>query len=112
MFDYRNSDQERYGQQIYHHYRKQGNHRWGYFTFVHQDAGGQYAIIFRHSFGKKQADSVPAERDRDETVIRAGTAPELIEATFPDFGIQCSEASDFFKSLIQRKAADVTQTDI
>ncbi|MGK9952957.1 antirestriction protein ArdAB regulator ArdR, partial [Salmonella enterica subsp. enterica] len=28
MFDYRNSDQERYGQQIYHHYRKQGNHRW------------------------------------------------------------------------------------
>ncbi|UYA92972.1 hypothetical protein KKU17_p00445 (plasmid) [Raoultella planticola] len=23
MFDYRNSDQERYGQQIYHHYRKQ-----------------------------------------------------------------------------------------
>jgi hypothetical protein len=25
MFDYRNSDQERYGQQIYHHYRKQGN---------------------------------------------------------------------------------------
>lgn len=52
MFDYRNSDQERYGQQIYHHYRKQGNHRWD--TSVHQDSGGQYAIIFRHSFSKNR----------------------------------------------------------
>lgn len=111
MFDYRNSDQERYGQQIYHHYRKQGNHRWD--TSVHQDSGGQYAIIFRHSFSKKQADGVKRTMIRDETVIRAGTAQELTEATFPDFeDSDILKASDFFKSLIQRKAADVTQTDI
>lgn len=50
---------------------------------------------------------------RDETVIRAGTAQELTEVTFPDFrDSDILKASDFFKSLIQRKAADVTQTDI
>ncbi|MDI4596848.1 antirestriction protein ArdR, partial [Klebsiella pneumoniae] len=48
-----------------------------------------------------------------ETVIRAGTAQELTEATFPAFqDSDILKASDFFKSLIQRKAADVTQKDI
>ncbi|EOY9851149.1 antirestriction protein ArdR [Escherichia coli] len=98
MFDYRNSDLERYGQQIYHHYRKQGSHRWD--TTVHQDDSGQYAVIFRHSFSKKQADGVKRTMIRDETVIRAGSAQALTEATFPPF--QDSEIlknSDFFRSL-------------
>ncbi|ECZ8536303.1 antirestriction protein ArdR [Salmonella enterica] len=98
MFDYRNSDQERYGQQIYHHFRKQGNHRWD--TTVHQDNDGKYAVIFRHSFSKKQADGVKRTMIRDETVIRAGSAQELTEATFPAFqDSDILKASDFFESL-------------
>jgi hypothetical protein len=43
MFDYRNSGSERYGQQIYHHYRKQGNHRWD--TSVHQIAAANTRLF-------------------------------------------------------------------
>lgn len=101
MFDYRNSDQERYGQQIYHHYRKQGNHRWD--TTVHHDDSGQYAVIFRHSFSKKQADGVKRTLIRDETVIRAGSAQELAEASFPPFqDSDILKESDFFKMLKNR----------
>ncbi|ECC1675627.1 antirestriction protein ArdR [Salmonella enterica] len=102
MFDYRNSDQERYGQQIYHHYRKQGNHRWD--TVVHKDSGGQYAVIFRHSFSKKQADGIKRTIIRDETVVRANTALELTKATFPAYqDSDILKASDFFKSLCRSK---------
>lgn len=98
MFDYRNSDQDRYGQQIYHHFRKQGNHRWD--TTVHHDNSGQYAVIFRHSFSKKQADGVKRTMIRDETVIRAASAKELTQANFPAFkDSDILKASDFFKSL-------------
>jgi len=99
MFDYRKSDLERYGQQIYHHYRKQGNHRWD--TTVHQDGNGQYAVIFRHSFSKKQADGVKRTMIRDETVIRASSAQELTVATFPTFqDTEILKGSDFFRTLV------------
>ncbi|ELX6746829.1 antirestriction protein ArdR [Salmonella enterica] len=98
MFDYRNSDQERYGQQIYHHFRKQGNHRWD--TAVHQDNDGKFTVIFRHSFSKKQADGVKRTMIRDETIIQAGSAQELTEAMFPAYqDSDILKASDFFTSL-------------
>ena len=98
MFDYRNSDQERYGQQIYHHFRKQGNHRWD--TAVHQDNDGKFTVIFRHSFSKKQADGVKRTMIRDETIIQAGSAQELTEATFPAYqDSDILKASGFFSSL-------------
>lgn len=99
MFDYRNSDLERYGQQIYHHFRKQGNHRWD--TTVHQDGGGLYTVIFRHSFSKKQADGVKRTMIRDETIIRADSAQELAVAAFPPFqDAEILKASEFFRGLV------------
>lgn len=98
MFDFRNSDLERYGQQIYHHYRKQGNHRWD--TAVHLDGDGQYTVIFRHSFSKKMADGVKRTMIRDETVVRSGSAQELKDAALPAFqDSDILKASDFFASL-------------
>ncbi|SYX54258.1 Uncharacterised protein (plasmid) [Citrobacter freundii] len=111
MFDYRNSDQERYGQQIYHPIVNRVIIA-GILLFI-RIAAANTRLFSGTPSAKKQADGVKRTMIRDETVIRAGTAQELTEATFPDFqDSDILKASDFFKSLIQRKAADVTQTDI
>lgn len=98
MFDYRQSDQERYGVQVYHHHRKQGNHRWD--TAVHKDESGQFTAVFRHSFSKKQPDGVKRTMIRDEVIVRAKSAGELIYAEFPAYpDTEILKESDFFKGL-------------
>lgn len=56
----READLKKFGEQIYHHFRKQGNHRWD--TSVHKKEDGSYCIVFRHSFSKKNAEGVKKHR--------------------------------------------------
>ena len=98
MFDYREADLDRYGPRIYHHFRKQGNHRWD--TTVHKNSDGQFVVIFRHSYSKKQADGVKRSMIRDESIVRANDENELYNADFPKFqDADIFKDSDFFKSL-------------
>ncbi|EAV0136560.1 antirestriction protein ArdR [Salmonella enterica subsp. enterica serovar Typhimurium] len=103
MINIREKDKHKYGETVYHHFRRQGNHRWD--TFIFRNESDIYTVVFRHSYNKIFPDGVKRSQIRDETVIRADNAQELTEATFPAFqDSDILKASDFFKSLINRNS--------
>jgi hypothetical protein len=91
-------DKDKYGEKLYHHKRKQGNHRWD--CTVNKDERGVYTVIFRHSYSKKYADGVKRTLIRDEAVVRANNASELLSAKYPDYkDVGILKSSNFFKEM-------------
>ncbi|MGC1014393.1 antirestriction protein ArdR [Pantoea agglomerans] len=94
----READLQKFGEQLYHHFRKQGNHRWD--TSVHRKEDGSFYIVFRHSFSKKNSEGVKKTQIRDEKVIHTKNESQLISAALPEFpDSEILRNSDFFKGL-------------
>ncbi|EFF9667486.1 MULTISPECIES: hypothetical protein [Enterobacterales] len=98
MFDLRESDKKKFGEQLYHHYRKQGNHRWD--TAVHRKEDGSFYVVFRHSFSKKNAEGIKKTQVRDEKIIFAENERILMNAALPEYpDTDILRKSEFFKGL-------------
>lgn len=94
----READLKRFGEQLYHHFRKQGNHRWD--TSVFRKDDGSFYIVFRHSYSKKNAEGVKKTSIEDEGVIFARNEMALIKADLPNYtDAERLRNSEFFKSL-------------
>ncbi|KOA68699.1 hypothetical protein [Pantoea sp. CFSAN033090] len=94
----READLERFGEQLYHHFRKQGNHRWDTSVFRKED--GSFYVVFRHSYSNKNADGVKKTLIQDESVIYAKNEIALLKADLPNYtDAEILEKSEFFKSL-------------
>ncbi|MCW7763380.1 antirestriction protein ArdR [Photorhabdus luminescens] len=104
MFNYKIEDAARYGRQVYHHFRKKGNHRWD--TCVFLDSCGRYSAVFRHSYSKK-VDDVKKTFIEDEFVVSASDAASFYKADFPVLeDTHTLKQSDFFRMLTHTDAGD------
>lgn len=95
------ADLQKFGEQLYHHFRKQGNHRWD--TSVHRKEDGSYYIVFRHSYSKKNAEGVKKTQVRDEKVIYANDENQLVNTVLPDYkDSEILRESNFFTSFTKK----------
>lgn len=100
MLSLQEADKEKFGERIYHHFRKQGNFRWDTAVFKKDD--GRFSVVFRYSFSKKNSEGIKKTYIRDERIIFAENEQSLKNAVFPDFpDSDILKKSDFF-SAIQR----------
>lgn len=94
----READLERFGEQLYHHFRKQGNHRWD--TSVFRKNDGSFYIVFRHSYSKKNAEGVKKTFIQDEKVVYASDEYMLSKVELPELtDSEILKKSDFFRAL-------------
>ncbi|MCC8422674.1 antirestriction protein ArdR [Photorhabdus thracensis] len=93
---------QRHGRQVYHHFRKKGNHRWDTCVFLDED--GRYSAVFRHSYSKK-VNGVRKTFIEDERVVSARDATSFSQADFPALD-DTQTQSDFFLALMQSNAGD------
>jgi hypothetical protein len=101
MINIKESDKDKFGAEIYHHKRKQGNFRWD--TSVFRGSSGEYTVVFRYSFSKKNDDGVKRTVVRDEVVVRAHNVDELLKAEYPDYrDVKVLKSSPFFLNLTKR----------
>ncbi|HHU1575942.1 TPA: antirestriction protein ArdR [Escherichia coli] len=99
MVNIRKIDKEKYGGQLYHHYRKQGDHRWD--TSVYLDEDGVYTIVFRHSYSKRLEYGTKRTQIRDEKIIRAKSISQLMCADYPGFkDVDILKGSQFYQNLM------------
>lgn len=101
MVNIKESDKAKFGEEIYHHKRKQGDRRWD--TSVFNDKSGAYTVVFRYSFSKKYDDGVKRAIVRDEVVLKAHNVDELLTAEYPDYhDVKILKSSPFFINLTKR----------
>ncbi|EMK8420457.1 antirestriction protein ArdR [Shigella sonnei] len=98
MLSLHEADKEKFGERVYHHFRKQGNFRWDTAVFKKDD--GRFSVVFRYSFSKKDAEGTKKTYVRDERVIFADNGQSLKDAVFPDFpDSEILKKSDFFQRI-------------
>lgn len=101
MINIKESDKDKFGEEIYHHKRKQGNRRWD--TSVFRGSSGEYTVVFRYSFSKKNDDGVKRTLIRDEVIVKACNVEELLSAKYPDHhDVKVFKSSQFFLELTER----------
>lgn len=94
----READLKKFGEQIYHHFRKQGNHRWD--TSVFRKDDGSFYVVFRHSYSKKNAEGVKKTFIQDEKVIYASDEHMLSNEILPEItDSEILTKSEFFQAL-------------
>lgn len=94
----READLKKFGEQIYHHFRKQGNHRWD--TSVFRKDDGSFYVVFRHSYSKKNAEGVKKTFIQDEKVIYASDEYMLSNEILPEItDSEILTKSEFFQAL-------------
>ena len=90
MINIREEDKHKYGEEVYHHFRRQGNHRWD--TFIYRNESDIYTVIFRHSYNKIF----------DEKMIKAKGIMSLRDADYPDYkDVHILKESAFYKSRVE-----------
>ncbi|EGK7500120.1 antirestriction protein ArdR [Escherichia coli] len=100
MINIREEDKHKYGEEVYHHFRRQGNHRWD--TFVYRNERDIYTVIFRHSYNKKFPDGVKRSQIRDEKIIMAKGIINLRDADYPEYkDVDILKESAFYKSRVE-----------
>ncbi|HBZ8014978.1 TPA: antirestriction protein ArdR [Klebsiella pneumoniae] len=98
MLSLHDADKEKFGERVYHHFRKQGNFRWDTAVFKKDD--GRYSVVFRYSFSKKNAEGIKKTYVRNEKVIFAENEGALKKSVLPEYpDSEILKHSDFFKSL-------------
>lgn len=101
MVNIKQSDKDKFGEQIYHHKRKQGDRRWD--TSVFKNLSGEYTVVFRYSFSKKYDDGVKRTLIRDEVIVKARNTEKLLSANYPDYeDVKVLKSSPFFLKLTDK----------
>lgn len=100
MINIREVDKHKYGETVYHHFRRQGNHRWD--TFIFRNESDIYTVVFRHSYNKIFPDGVKRSQIRDEKIIKAEGIKKLRGADYPEYkDAYILKQSDFYKSRVE-----------
>jgi len=98
MINILEDDLTNYGEKVFHHTRKQGNHRWD--TTVRVNHAGCFTAIYRRSYSKK-VDGKKKSFIQAETLVKGENAAEFLNAEFPNFpDTVILKESEFFKSLM------------
>ncbi|HCD7580251.1 TPA: antirestriction protein ArdR [Escherichia coli] len=100
MIKIKEEDKQKYGAEIYHHFRRQGNHRWD--TFIYRNESDIYTVVFRHCYNKIFPDGVKRSQVRDEKIIKAKGIENLRDADYPAYkDVEILKESAFYKSRVE-----------
>lgn len=98
MYDFKQDDQEVFGELLHRTFRRKGSHRWDMCIFKKSDT--EFSVVYRHSKGQVDPDGVKRNHKRTETIYRASSLADMRHIDLPEGPDRdILVASDFWQSL-------------